>query len=120
MKELGLIAFGALLTATPALAEGWDFMLVNNTKQVITKLEVAATGTSTWAANNFDSEIKKDPNIKVGGKTTVHFDKGSSCKYDVRATFDDKSANIWTGFNVCDNSYITISITGGKPTFKAS
>lgn len=120
MKNITKIAFAALLAAAPALAEDWDFMLVNNTGRTITKLEVAPSGTGTWEANRYDGEVKKDPNVKAGGKTTVHFDKGASCKYDVRATFEDKSTAIWSGFDTCDNSYMTISITGDKPTYKAS
>jgi hypothetical protein len=121
MHKLALIASAAILAAaTPALADDWDFMLLNATGKVIEKIEVAPTGTGSWAENKFDPEQKKDGKVKAGGKTTVHFDKGAQCKYDVRATFEDKSTAIWSGYNACDNSYITVSLAGDKATFKAN
>jgi len=121
MKKLALIASAIVLgVAAPAFADDWDFMLVNATGKVIEKIEVAPTGSTSWVENKVDPELKKDPKIKVGGKTTVHFDKGAQCKYDVRATFEDKSTAVWSGYNACDNSYLTIALSGDKPTFKAN
>ncbi|OAN64824.1 hypothetical protein [Sphingomonas sp. TDK1] len=122
MKKLAFIASAAAFTiATPALADEWDFMLVNSTGKVIEKIEVAPTGTTSWTENKVDPELKKDTKVKAGGKTTVHFEKAATaCKFDVRATFEDKSTAVWSGYNACDNSYITVAFTGDKPTFKAN
>lgn len=121
MKKLALIASAAILAAAaPAFADDWDFMLVNNTGKLIEKIEVAPTGSGNWVENKVDPELKKDTKVKIGGKTTVHFDKGAQCKYDVRATFEDKSTAVWSGYNACDNSYLTIALAGDKPTFKAN
>ncbi len=121
MKKLAVIASAVLLgSAVPALADDWDFMLINNTGKLIEKIEVAPAGSGTWVANKFDPDLNKDGKVKVGAKTTVHFDKGAQCKYDVRATFEDKSTAVWSGYNACDNSYLTIAFTGDKPTFKAN
>lgn len=121
MTKLAFIASALVLAAaTPALADDWDFMLVNNTGKLIEKIEVAPAGSGSWAENKVDPELKKDGKVKAGGKTTVHFDKGNQCKYDVRATFEDKSTAVWSGYNACDNSYLTIAFTGDKPTFKAN
>jgi hypothetical protein len=95
-------------------------MLTNMTGKPITKLEVAPAGSGSWTDNVVDPELRKDPGVKIGGKTTVHFERGQSCKYDVRATFDDKSTLVWSAINICDNSYVTISVNGDKPVFKAS
>lgn len=121
MKKLALIATAAILgMAAPAFADDWDFLLINSTGKPIEKIEVAPAGSGNWAANKFDPELNKDGKVKAGGKTTVHFDKGAQCKYDVRATFEDKSTAVWSGYNACDNSYLTIAFTGEKPTFKAN
>ncbi|WP_010545080.1 hypothetical protein [Sphingomonas elodea] len=122
MKRLALIASAAILAAAgPALAEDWDFMLTNHTGKLIEKIEVAPTGSGNWAANKFDPELNKDGKVKPGGKTTVHFDKAASaCKFDVRATFEDKTNAVWPNINLCDNSYVTVAFTGEKPTFKAN
>lgn len=94
--------------ATPALADDWDFVLINNTGKPIHAVEVAPAGTTEWQPNKIDAEEKHDVDLKPGGKLTVHFDKGPGCKYDLKANFADGSSQIWSGMNVCDNAYITI------------
>lgn len=120
MKKLLVAAGAAIALAVPALAEDWDFMLTNGSGKTITTVELAPAGSGTWQPNKVDAELRKDATIKNGGKTTIHFDKGSGCKYDVKATFEDGTSAVWSGFNVCDNSYITLTFAGGKPAFKAS
>jgi len=122
MKKLALIASAAFLAAAgPALADEWDFMLTNATGKLITKIEVAPAGSGTWVDNKVDAELNKDGKVKPNGKTTVHFDKAASaCKFDVRATFEDKTNAVWPNINLCDNSYVTVAFTGDKPTFKAN
>lgn len=122
MKKLALIASAAVLAAAgPALADDWDFMLTNATGKLITKIEVAPAGSDSWVANKVDAELNKDGKVKSGGKTTIHFEKAASaCKFDVRGTFEDKTTAVWTGINLCDNSYVTVAFTGDKPSFKAN
>jgi hypothetical protein len=120
MKTLSVIAIGALVAASPALAEDWDFVLVNSTGKLVDAIEIAPAASDKWAANKVDSEAKKPTSVKPGARTTVHFDKGSGCKYDLRVTFDDKTSAVWSGINLCDNSYVTIKYAGGKPTFTAN
>lgn len=120
MKMLVAAAAAIIAFAGPAMAEDWDFMLTNNAGKTITTIELAPAGSGTWQPNQVDAELRKDATIKAGGKTTIHFDKGSGCKYDVKATFEDGSSAVWSGFDVCSNSYITLNLAGGKPSFKAS
>jgi hypothetical protein len=107
-------------TTTPALADAWDFVLINSAGKEIKLVEVAPTGTTTWQPNIVDADTKHS-NTKPGGRMTVHFDKGAGCKYDVKATFTDDSSLVWTGFNACDNSYLTVKVNAaGTPTFTAN
>jgi hypothetical protein len=119
MKWL-VAAVAALALATPALADDWDFMLTNNAGKTITTIELAPAGSGTWQPNKVDAEMRKDATIKNGGKTTIHFDKASGCKYDLKGTFEDGTSAVWSGFDVCANSYITLTLANGKPSFKAS
>lgn len=119
MRKLVLAAMAAATLATPALAEDWDFMLTNNADKTIKTIELAPAGSGTWQPNKVDAELRADASVKAGGKTTVHFDKGSGCKYDVKGTFEDGTSAVWSGFDVCANSYITLGLGGGKPSFKA-
>ncbi|MES2986790.1 MAG: hypothetical protein V4808_02680 [Pseudomonadota bacterium] len=115
------VAAAALLVAAPALADDWDFILINNSGKGIKKVELAPTGTTTWQDNKLDPEMKRDPITKAGGRMTVHFDKGATCKYDVKATFADDTAATWTSINICDNSFVTVSLNAaGTATFKAN
>ncbi len=121
MMRLAVTAAAAMLVAMPALADDWDFVLINNSGKAIKNVELAPTGTTTWQPNKIDPERKREDALKPGGRTTVHFDKGPTCKYDLKVTFGDDSASTWTGINVCDNSYVTIRYNAaGTPTFSAN
>jgi len=122
MKKLALIAsVAALVTAAPAMADDWDFMFTNGTGKLITKIEVAPAGSGNWSDNKVDAELNKDGKVKAGAKTTVHFEKAANaCKFDIRGTFEDKTTAVWSNINLCDNSYVTVSMTGDKPSFKAN
>jgi len=120
MRKTLLMVAGAMVVATPALADAWDFVLTNSTSKEIKLVEIAPTGTQTWQKNIIDEGMKATA-TKPGGRMTVHFDKGPSCKYDVKATFADDTSLVWTGVNVCDNSYVTVKINAaGTPTFTAN
>lgn len=122
MKKLALIVSAAILaTAIPALADDWDFMLINNTGKLIEKIEVSPHGGESWTQNKVDPDQNKDGKIKAGGRTTVHFEKAASaCTFDLRGTFEDKTTVVWPNINLCENSYVTLAFSGDKPTFKAN
>jgi len=122
MLKLGLAAAAAIVIAAPAMADDWDFVLINNSGKAIKTVEIAPTGTTTWQPNKVDPEFKKaDATVKPGARMTVHFDKGAGCKYDVKLSFADSSEGVWTGINVCDNSYITVKYnSAGAPAFTAN
>lgn len=107
--------------ATPALAEDWDFMLINNAGKPIHTVEVAPTGTTKWQPNKIDAEMKRDVDLRPGGRMTVHFDRADVCRYDLKGTFSDGTVAVWTGLNICDNSYVTIKFNAaGKPVYTAN
>ncbi|RYD47219.1 MAG: hypothetical protein EOP60_17840 [Sphingomonadales bacterium] len=121
MMKLAVAATVAMLMAAPALADDWDFILINGTGKGIKTIELAPTGTTTWQANKLDPEMKREPITKAGGRMTVHFDKGPTCKYDVKATFADDTNATWTNINICDNSFVTVSVNAaGTAIFKAN
>lgn len=117
-----LIALAALsLTAMPALAEDWDFVLINESGKPIKTIELSPAGAATWAPRTLDADEKSDPVVKPKARTTVRFDKpASQCRYDLRATFADDTTQVWSGANICDNSYITLKLAGDKATISAN
>lgn len=117
-----VLAAAAVLAATPAIADDWDFVLINSTAKSIKTVEIAATATDTWQPNKVDPEFKKsDKAGQPGTRMTVHFDKGAGCKYDVKLNFTDETSATLTGVNVCDNSYVTAKLNAaGTATFTAN
>lgn len=122
MLKLAVTAAAALVIAAPALADNWDFVLINSSGKAIKTIEVSPAGAGTWQPNKVDPDFKKeDSTIKPGGRTTVHFDKGPGCKYDLKATFTDDTSATWSNINVCDNSFVTIKYNAaGAPVFTAN
>jgi hypothetical protein len=117
MRKLLLTATAAMLVATPAFADAWDFILTNSTGKEIKLIEVAPTGTTTWQKNIVEEGMKATT-TKPGARMTVHFDKGAPCKYDIKATFADDTTMVWTGFNACDDSYVVVKVNAaGAPSF---
>ena len=111
----------ALVVAAPAFAEDWDFMLTNGSGKAIKTIELAPGGTGDWKPQMVDPETRREAVIKAGAKTTVRFDKAANqCRYDLRATFEDGTTQVWSGANICDNSYITLKLANGKATIAAS
>lgn len=120
MKHIVALA-GAMLVASPVLAEDWDFMLTNASGKPIKTIELAPAGTTDFKPQTVDPETRRDPVIKVGAKTTVRFDKADKqCRYDLKATFEDGTSLVWTGANICENSYVTLKLANGKPTITAN
>ena len=112
---------GLMLVATPALAEDWDFLLTNASGKPIKTIELAPSGTTDWKPQTLDAETKRDTVIKANARTTIRFDKAANqCRYDLKATFEDGTAEVWSGANICDNSYITLKLTAGKPVIVAN
>jgi hypothetical protein len=122
MRTMLITAAAAVMIATPALADDWDFILVNNSGKSIKTVELAPAGTTTFQPNKIDPDMKRDAVIKAGGRMTVHFDKaGAQCRFDVKATFEDGSNATWSNINVCDNSYVTVKYDAkGAPVFTAN
>ena len=113
-----IVALSALtLAATPALAEDWDFVLINDAGKPIKTVEIAVAGSGQWKPNVKAEDVADRGEIKPKGRMTVHFDKpGGQCKFDIKATFGDGTSQVWTGANVCDASFITVRLVGEKAT----
>lgn len=111
----------AVIAASPAFAEDWDFMLTNGSGKPIKTIELAPSGTPDFKPQTVDSETRREAVIKAGAKTTIRFDKAANqCRYDLKATFEDGTSLVWPGANICDNSYVTLKLTNGKPTIAAN
>ena len=114
------LMIGAVLlaAATPAVAEDWDFVLVNKTGKTIKTVEVTDSGQAQWAKEKLEDDMANGP-IRPGDNHTVHFSK-NACKVDVRLTFGDDSQTVFSNFNVCDNAFGDFAFKGELPVVKGS
>ncbi len=116
--NIAVLAFTVL--ATPAKDTDWDFLLYNYTADVIEKIEIAPAGSGNWTPNRGELESGSGGKVAVGQKTTVLFDKAANvCRFDIRATFDDRTTAVWSGINLCDNAQVVVFLRGGQATFYA-
>ena len=119
MRYKAMMAVAAIGLAAPALAEEWDFILVNDSGKEIKTIELSPAGAATWVANKVE-EGSTAKAVRPGGRTTVHFEKGDKCGYDIKATFDDDTSGVWSNINVCNNAYVTLRYRNGAPVFAAN
>lgn len=107
------VAFLCIIFATEAHAEPWDMVAINSTGKPIKTLQTSPSPGSVWAATTNDGAIAT---LNSGSRMTIHFDKPTgTCKFDLRATFSDATNAIFTSINVCDNLYVTLKFSNGKP-----
>ncbi len=107
---------GAMI-ATPARAEAWDMVVINATGKPIRTIELGPSPATGWTA------VQSDPLGVLGNgeRATIHFNKSNGiCRMDLRATFSDATAAVYASINVCDNTYVTLKLTNGKPTFSTN
>ena len=117
-RYVGAVALLGL--AAPAYADAMDFILTNNTGKEITLVELSPLGANQWQKNRVE-EGDKPKNIKVGGRSTIHFDKtGTQCKWEVKLTFADNSSTVFPAVNVCTDSFVVLSFKGTTPVSTGS
>lgn len=116
--RMAFVVIAALVAATPALAEDADFVLSNETGKGIKSLQIKAATDADFKPDSAYTDEPGKSAVKAGGRTTIHFTKGAGCKYDVKGTFEDDTTANWSGFDACENAYMTVAMTDGKPTFK--
>ncbi|MBX3593703.1 hypothetical protein [Sphingomonas sp.] len=105
------------LAITPAFAENWDFILINAAGKPIKLVELSPAGANSWKASLKEEDVADRGPVKVNGRMTVRLDKpASQCRYDIKATFTDDTTQVWSGVNICDNSYVTVRLVGDKAT----
>lgn len=115
MRYRILAVIGALAVSTPAWADAWDFVLINNSGKEIQLVELSPAGANTWAASTLYEDSKPKP-IKAAARSTIHFDKAAAqCKYDIRATFPDKTTAVFANLNLCDAAFVTVRFDGANP-----
>lgn len=100
-----LAILAASFMATPALASGLDFKLINDTGYAIGKVYVDPASSDSWSDNILDVDELGD-----GASADVTFSGDpDSCKWDIKVDWvGDYEPVVWKDLNLCNISEITL------------
>jgi hypothetical protein len=92
-------------TGLPASALDRHIQLTNATHLAIVELYASYVGTGVW-----QQDILGDDFLAPGNSIVVDIDDGSdSCRFDLKAVFDDGTEVIRRNINICGVEYYMIS-----------
>jgi len=112
----GLI--GLVVPGGAALAEGkQDFTLVNQTGYRIDKVFVSPTASNDWEEDVLGRDVLDD-----GESVDITFHRDTpGCKWDLKVVYaDDDSTAVWTGFDICTITKVTIHYNKKTDTTSAT
>lgn len=101
-----LVAAAALaLLAMPAWSAGdQDFTLVNRTGYTIEQVYVSPIKAKDWQEDVLGRDVLDD-----GESVDISFNKREEvCRWDLKVVYDDGEEAVWSDFNLCEVSRITI------------
>lgn len=94
---------GAVLTVSAAVTAMFapqDFTITNSTGHTIVTLNVSPTASNQWGPDILGRDV-----LPTGEQAEISFDRDEDhCMWDVRATYDDGTANDLRRVNLCELS----------------
>jgi hypothetical protein len=113
MKKL--IALAVLTVASPAFAGKQDFTVVNRTGYQIDKIFVAPSKSNDWEEDVMGDDVMED-----GTSQPITFESGTStCKYDLKAVYNDGDSAEWGNIDLCTVSKVTLHYNAKTDTTSA-
>jgi hypothetical protein len=101
-----LIAMSALfvVAASPALASDETLHVNNRTGYTISEIYIAPTSTDNW-----EEDIMGDDTLEPNTSVNVDFSRSvDTCKWDLKAVYDDGTNAVWKNIDLCKISTITM------------
>jgi hypothetical protein len=92
------------LVAAPASASDEELKINNRTGYTINEIYLAPASSDNW-----EEDVMGKQTLETG--TFVNIDMSESadtCKWDLKAVYDDKTSAIWHGINLCKISSISL------------
>ncbi|RYD57238.1 MAG: argininosuccinate lyase [Sphingomonadales bacterium] len=103
-KLMMAVAAAAMLLPGAALADQRNFVLTNGTSRTISELYISPTNVNEW-----EEDVLGVDTLEEMDKTTIRFvDDLDECVYDLKIVHDDGDTAIWTGINLCENSFVVV------------
>jgi hypothetical protein len=106
MWKLGAaVAVAVSFVAGGAFAQGkQDFTIVNKTGYTIAEVYVAPSKSKNWEADVMGTDV-----LNNNESVDISFSKGdSTCQWDLKVVYDDKTPAEWYGFDLCKISKISL------------
>jgi hypothetical protein len=102
-----LFAASALLLSlatSPAFAGDETLTVKNRTGYTISEIYIAPASSDNW-----EEDVMGSDELATGTSVDVDFSKSEdTCKWDLRAVYDDKSAAVWRNIDLCKISTISL------------
>ena len=104
MKSLIAASLLFAVMASPALASDEVLHLNNRTGYTISEVYIAPTSTDNW-----EEDIMGGDTLATNSSVNVDFSRSEdTCKWDLRAVYDDGTVAIWKNIDLCKISTITM------------
>lgn len=92
------------LAASSASAEEETLMVNNKTGYTISEIYIAPASSDNW-----EEDLMGDDQLETGNTVNIDFSKSEdSCKWDMRAVYDDKTTAVWRNIDLCKISKISL------------
>lgn len=104
MKSFFAAALLVAVTASPALASDETLHLNNRTGYTISEVYIAPTTTDNW-----EEDILGQDSLEPNSSVDIDFSKSEdTCKWDLKAVYDDGTNAVWKNIDLCSISTITM------------
>lgn len=103
MKSLFAATLLLAVTATPAMAD--EVLHLNNrTGYTINEIYIAPTSTDNW-----EEDIMGEDALLTNTSVNIDFSRSDdTCKWDLKAVYDDGTNAVWKNIDLCKISTITM------------
>ena len=110
MKKAFLAVALFLVLGMSSFAQEQNFTLVNGTDFVISYVYISPSSSENWGEDVLSVDV-----LGAGDECDVYFEGHDECAWDIKAIADDGSSAVWTGIDLCEYYYITLTMTDDGP-----
>src|SRR5690606_14633609 len=107
---------GLLLATTAAPAHAEEILTIRNaTGYTISEIYIAPTRTTNW-----EEDVMGRDALANGATVRIDFSGSEeTCNWDMKAVYDDGDTAVWSNFNLCELSTITLRYNANTGTTSA-
>lgn len=104
MKSLITASALLLAVASPALAADETLSVNNRTGYTISQIFISPTQTNGW-----EEDVMGEDTLEPNTSVDIDFSRSEdTCKWDLKAVYDDETSAVWRNIDLCKISTITL------------